>query len=147
MLTGEGLAGPSSSCLSRNTKTQGPKALSSSSGCRTSESQTASYELDGHKGMKRISVSGTLASRYLGVLFFAARLPFAYAAEFSDDSTNDLFSDLGPLLSLFGEQVAKQFMASSTTWEDNILFAVVRNTPMSSIRGHCLTFTRALSES
>ncbi|RPA81608.1 hypothetical protein BJ508DRAFT_209014, partial [Ascobolus immersus RN42] len=67
---------------------------------------------------------GRIGSTYFGVLFFAARLPFVHAAEFSGDATNDLFSDLGPLLALFGEQVAKQFMASSTTWEDNVLFAM-----------------------
>ncbi|RPA81717.1 ankyrin [Ascobolus immersus RN42] len=65
-----------------------------------------------------------LASTYIGVLSFFARIPFVYAAEFGDDATNDLFSDFGPLLSLFGEQVAKQFLATSTTWEDNILFAL-----------------------
>lgn len=46
-------------------------------------------------------------------------------AEDGKDFTNDLFSDLGPILALFGEQVTKQFMAGSMGWSDNILFAMV----------------------
>lgn len=72
-----------------------------------------------------------LTSILYGFFFVATRLSLALAAEpeaplgFGDEASNNLFSDLGPLLSLFGEQVAKQFMASSTTWEDNVLFAMV----------------------
>lgn len=56
---------------------------------------------------------------------FAARIPFVTALEIGEDFSNNLFTDLAPLLTLFGEQVAKQFMAGSTTWEDHILFAMV----------------------
>ncbi|RPA84406.1 hypothetical protein BJ508DRAFT_223080 [Ascobolus immersus RN42] len=66
----------------------------------------------------------TLGRHIWGYLFFVARFPLVLAAEFSDDVSNNLFSDLAPLLALFGEQVAKQFLASSTTWEDNIIFAM-----------------------
>lgn len=43
--------------------------------------------------------------------------------DLSNLSTN-IISDLGPLLALFGEQVAKQFMSESTGFSDNILFAM-----------------------
>jgi hypothetical protein len=42
-----------------------------------------------------------------------------------EDFSNNLFSDLAPILALFGEQVSKQFMAGSLGWSDNILFAMV----------------------
>jgi hypothetical protein len=38
--------------------------------------------------------------------------------------TNNLFSDLAPLLALFGEQVTKQFLSTSFGWADNILLAM-----------------------
>lgn len=41
-----------------------------------------------------------------------------------DDFSNNLFSDLAPILTLFGEQVAKQFMSQSMGWADNIIFAM-----------------------
>lgn len=40
----------------------------------------------------------------------------------SDDFANDLFSDLAPLLSLFGEQVAKQYMSHSMFWLESVIF-------------------------
>lgn len=48
----------------------------------------------------------------------------AAAADSGDDFSNNLFSDLAPLLTLFGEQVAKQFLSQSMGWADNIIFAV-----------------------
>ena len=56
---------------------------------------------------------------------FAACLPVASALANGEDFSNNLFSDLAPILALFGEQVAKQFMAGSLGWSDNILFAMV----------------------
>ena len=61
---------------------------------------------------------------FCGVVF-AACLPVASALANGDDFSNNLFSDLSPILALFGEQVAKQFMAGSLGWSDNILFAMV----------------------
>lgn len=53
-------------------------------------------------------------------------IPTAYAlTDDGDDFSNNLFSDLSPILALFGEQVAKQFMAGSLGWSDNVLFAMV----------------------
>ena len=41
-----------------------------------------------------------------------------------DEFSNNLFSDLAPLLTLFGEQVTKQFLSMSMGWADNILLAM-----------------------
>jgi hypothetical protein len=41
-----------------------------------------------------------------------------------EDFSNNVLSDLAPLLTLFGEQVTKQFLSLSMGWPDNILFAV-----------------------
>ena len=61
---------------------------------------------------------------FCGVVL-AACLPVASALANGDDFSNNLFSDLAPILALFGEEVAKQFMAGSLGWSDNILFAMV----------------------
>lgn len=41
-----------------------------------------------------------------------------------DEFSNNLFSDLAPLLTLFGEQVTKQFLSMSLGWADNLLLAM-----------------------
>jgi ankyrin repeat protein len=41
-----------------------------------------------------------------------------------DDFSNNLFTDLGPLLALFGAEVTTQFLSQSLTWADSILFAI-----------------------
>ncbi|KAF4829971.1 hypothetical protein CGCTS75_v006169 [Colletotrichum tropicale] len=41
-----------------------------------------------------------------------------------DEFSNNLFSDLAPLLTLFGEEVTKQFLSMSMGWADNILLAI-----------------------
>jgi ankyrin repeat protein len=41
-----------------------------------------------------------------------------------DDFTNNLATDLAPLVALFGEQATKQFLSESTSRLDNIIFAV-----------------------
>ncbi|CEL05777.1 Putative Ankyrin repeat protein [Aspergillus calidoustus] len=41
------------------------------------------------------------------------------------DFSNNLFSDLAPLLTLFGEQVTKQFLSQSMGYGDDILLAMV----------------------
>ncbi|RYP73985.1 hypothetical protein DL771_003296 [Monosporascus sp. 5C6A] len=46
------------------------------------------------------------------------------AADAGDDFSNNLFSDLAPLLALFGERVTTQFMSQSMGWADNIIFAM-----------------------
>lgn len=46
-------------------------------------------------------------------------------AEWWDDFSNNLASDLAPILALFGEQVTKQFLSESTTRLDTFIFAMV----------------------
>lgn len=41
-----------------------------------------------------------------------------------DNFSNNLLNDLAPLLTLFGEQVTKQFLTLSMGWADNILIAM-----------------------
>ncbi|KAL2672870.1 hypothetical protein Neosp_013586 [[Neocosmospora] mangrovei] len=41
-----------------------------------------------------------------------------------DDFSNNLFTDLAPLLTLFGEQVTKQFLSMSMGTEDDVLLAM-----------------------
>ena len=41
-----------------------------------------------------------------------------------DDFSNNLATDLGPLLSLFGESITKQYLSESTSIEDYIIFAL-----------------------
>lgn len=37
--------------------------------------------------------------------------------------TDDLLTDLAPIISLFGEQVTKQWLAGSYTWYECVIFA------------------------
>ncbi|KAF4970276.1 hypothetical protein FSARC_2654 [Fusarium sarcochroum] len=46
------------------------------------------------------------------------------AADDGDDFSNNLFSDLAPLLALFGERVTMQSMSQSMGWADNIILAM-----------------------
>ncbi|KAF4334970.1 ankyrin repeat [Fusarium beomiforme] len=45
-------------------------------------------------------------------------------ADAGDDFSNNLFSDLAPLLALFGERVAMQFMSQSMGWADHFILAM-----------------------
>lgn len=83
----------------------------------------------------------------------ATALPFGPQAtspvEFAgDEFSNNLFSDLAPLLALFGEQVTKQFMSMSLGWADNILLAVgplgILTAVVSAIRVGGVRFLKAL---
>ncbi|KAK4171560.1 hypothetical protein QBC36DRAFT_391045 [Triangularia setosa] len=49
---------------------------------------------------------------------------FTAAASNAEDFTNNMISDLGPLLSLFGERVTNQFMTGSMGWADNVILAM-----------------------
>ncbi|KAF1729542.1 Serine/threonine-protein phosphatase 6 regulatory ankyrin repeat subunit B [Beauveria bassiana] len=46
------------------------------------------------------------------------------AADSGNDFVNNLFTDLAPLLALFGERVTQQFMSQSTGWADHILLSM-----------------------
>ncbi|KAI9763305.1 MAG: hypothetical protein M1840_000787 [Geoglossum simile] len=64
----------------------------------------------------------------------ATRLRFVFTSVFlvgsvvaegrGESFTNNLFSDLAPLLTLFGERFAQQFLSESFTWLDHIVFAM-----------------------
>jgi hypothetical protein len=55
----------------------------------------------------------------------ASSTPLQTARGFAgDEFSNNLFSDLAPLLTLFGEQVTKQFLSMSMGWADNVLLAM-----------------------
>ncbi|KAF8244011.1 hypothetical protein K440DRAFT_526639, partial [Wilcoxina mikolae CBS 423.85] len=53
---------------------------------------------------------------------FAAHIPFVSAGS-GEDFSNNLLSDLAPLLALFGDQFAKQFMSQSMSSTEDIIFA------------------------
>ncbi|KAL6810074.1 hypothetical protein J3E69DRAFT_378005 [Trichoderma sp. SZMC 28015] len=57
-------------------------------------------------------------------IILAACLPTAVTASWWDDFTNNLATDLTPLIALFGEQATKQFLSESTTVLDNFIFAM-----------------------
>src|ERR1700744_2910959 len=57
-------------------------------------------------------------------VFLILGLVHSVAAVSGDDFSNNLFSDLGPVLALFGEQVTIQFMSQSMGWADSIIFAM-----------------------
>ncbi|KAG0643608.1 hypothetical protein HOY80DRAFT_916132 [Tuber brumale] len=56
-------------------------------------------------------------------IIFLVLTPQALAADGADFS-NNLFSDLAPVLALFGEQVSKQFLSQSLTWLEDVIFAM-----------------------
>ena len=61
-----------------------------------------------------------------GMMFILLRfalLPVVAAAG-GDELYNNLFTDLTPIVALFGEQVSKQFLAQSTTFTECLLFAL-----------------------
>ncbi|KAG0636074.1 hypothetical protein HOY80DRAFT_1090205 [Tuber brumale] len=67
---------------------------------------------------------GSTASKILApTTIFLVFAPQALAAGGADFS-NNLFSDLAPVLALFGEQVAKQFLSQSLTWLEDVIFAM-----------------------
>ncbi|KAI5846598.1 hypothetical protein DFP73DRAFT_475768 [Morchella snyderi] len=62
-------------------------------------------------------------SRYVLLLILTCVSSVA-AEDSGDEFSNNLFSDLAPLLTLFGEQVAKQFLGQSMGWADNLIFSM-----------------------
>ena len=58
-----------------------------------------------------------------GTSVFAAHIPFVLA-DAGEDFSNNLFSDLAPILALFGEQVAKQYMSHSMSRIEDLIFAM-----------------------
>lgn len=58
------------------------------------------------------------------ILIFSLLFLASGVAGSGTDVTNNLFSDIGPLLALFGEKFAQQFLRESFTWLDHIIFAM-----------------------
>lgn len=65
-----------------------------------------------------------ISSKFFSASFLAAQIPFIRAAGIADELSDNIISDLGPIIALFGEQVAVQFMSQSMGIADNIIFAV-----------------------
>ncbi|KAI5778825.1 hypothetical protein EDC01DRAFT_634306 [Geopyxis carbonaria] len=61
---------------------------------------------------------------YQTVILLLAKAQPVFAADDGDELTNNLFTDIAPLLSLFGERVAQHFLATSMSRAENIMFAV-----------------------
>jgi hypothetical protein len=57
-------------------------------------------------------------------LFWLAFFAYGTQAEGWDDFSNNLATDLSPLIALFGEQVTKQFLSESLSPLDNFIFAM-----------------------
>jgi len=68
-------------------------------------------------------MGSTVSTLLASSLIFLSLPPTALATN-GVDFSNNLFSDLGPVLALFGEQVAKQFMSQSLTWLEDVIFAM-----------------------
>jgi hypothetical protein len=58
------------------------------------------------------------------LLLFLSRAHCVAAGTAGDDVTNNLFTDVAPLLALFGERFAQQFLSDSYSVYDHVLFAV-----------------------
>ncbi|KAF2449915.1 ankyrin [Karstenula rhodostoma CBS 690.94] len=74
----------------------------------------------------RRSMVRTMPSFHLYAVVLLVIFPHTVAAD--EDSPSEfaftVFTDLAPLLALFGEQFARQFMSESLTWLDHIIFAM-----------------------
>jgi len=68
-------------------------------------------------------MGSTVSTLLASSVIFLSLPPTALAANGADFS-NNLFSDLGPVLALLGDQVAKQFMSQSMTWLEDLIFAM-----------------------
>ncbi|TGO30374.1 hypothetical protein BPAE_0006g01150 [Botrytis paeoniae] len=90
-----------------------------------SEYQIASTSgFSGRSAFTWLAIGSRLARKWLitGWILLATGMGGADAD--GTDVTNNLFSDLGPLLALFGDTFAQQFLRESFTWLDHIIFAM-----------------------
>ncbi|KAF3916916.1 hypothetical protein ABW21_db0204932 [Orbilia brochopaga] len=69
------------------------------------------------------SANTTIGEPGCTLILVVLGLPLAYALSW-DDFTNNFATDLAPLVTLFGEQVTKQFLSESLSIWDNIIFAM-----------------------
>ncbi|KAI9773875.1 MAG: hypothetical protein M1840_006101 [Geoglossum simile] len=70
-----------------------------------------------------MSPNNTSLFLVMGVSLALLHVPLA-TADGGDEFSSNFATDIAPLLALFGESVAKQFMADSMGWTDNIIFAM-----------------------
>lgn len=71
----------------------------------------------------RPPIGASTLAVFAAVMAFA--LDTAHAKEnYNEEFSNAILSDLAPLISLFGEQVTKQFLSGSLCWYDHIIFAM-----------------------
>src|SRR4051812_48794683 len=81
-----------------------------------------------------------MAKHILFIVIVAAG--FAAAADDLSDFSNNLATDIGPLLVLFGESITRQYLSESTSFVDYFIFAMapigIITTIISAIRvcGH-----------
>ncbi|KAI3587286.1 hypothetical protein IWW34DRAFT_875 [Fusarium oxysporum f. sp. albedinis] len=73
----------------------------------------------------------TMSLRLLLLAVMATAVSAADDAEFAFN----LLSDIAPVLALFGEQFARQFMSESLTWYDHLIFAMVPLGILTAITG------------
>jgi len=80
----------------------------------------------GHRSQNGRFLGFGRLGRGIGAVTLAFLVPFVSAGsgDFSEDFLSGFISDLGPLISLFGEQVARQFMSESLYWYDHLIFAL-----------------------
>ncbi|KAK7420800.1 hypothetical protein QQX98_002604 [Neonectria punicea] len=73
----------------------------------------------------------TVGLHLAGVLCLATTVAAAEDSEFAFN----LFSDIAPILALFGEQFARQYTSESMTWLDHFIFAMVPLGILTTITG------------
>ena len=73
--------------------------------------------------MSEISVLERPTIAVVMFLILALAVGGASASEL-DDFANNLATDLGPLLALFGEGMTKQYLSESTKFVDYVIFAM-----------------------
>ncbi|KAF0644684.1 hypothetical protein FPSE5266_11354 [Fusarium pseudograminearum] len=80
----------------------------------------------------------TVLSLHISVALLLLSVTTVLAADDEKDNTDfllNVFSDIGPILALFGEQFARQFLSETFTWEDHVIFACIPLGIMTAISG------------
>ncbi|KAF6520633.1 hypothetical protein HZS61_014891 [Fusarium oxysporum f. sp. conglutinans] len=68
-------------------------------------------------------------------LFFVTLMASTTAAADDAEFAFNLFSDIAPVIALFGDQFARQFMSESLSWVDHLVFAMVPLGILTAITG------------
>jgi len=72
-------------------------------------------------GSRRLNLNG---SSWGFLLFAFSMLPIAHSLDPAAQFATSLFTDFAPLLALFGEEPAKQYLSQSVSWQEDLLFAI-----------------------